>query len=306
MRRCLVIVLSCLAIATLALSARAQQLEPRRWGHLPDGAQFLGIGYLYTDGEIFFDPVLRIEDAEMELHTLNARYIRSFDVAGLSARIDADVPYVRGRWQGLVNGEFMTTERDGIADPRLRLSVLLHGAPALSGEEFVKYRAEHSTNTIVGAGMSLRLPVGEYYRDRLINLGANRFVLRPELGILHTRHRMSYELTGSMSLFSDNDEFWPGDSRRAQDPLFLLQGHIVRTFRRGLWASFGAGYGFGGESRINGEPRRDKHDNYFWALTLGMPVSPHQRIKLTYAGIRTNNLVGTDSDNVLLAWSLLF
>lgn len=268
--------------------------------------QFASLAYLFTDGEIFLDPVLRIEDAVTEQHAINTRYLYNFGLEGLTARIEADIPYVRGRWQGIVNGEFMSTEREGIADPRLRLSVLLRGAPALSGEAFSKYRATHPVNTVIGAAVSLRLPVGEYYRDRLINLGSNRFVLRPELGVLHTRYRVSYELTGSISLFENNDEFWPGDSVREQDPLFLIQGHIVYTFKPGLWASVSAGYGFGGESSINGASRDDKHDNHFWALTLGAPVAQYHTIKLTYAGVRTNNLVGVDSDNLLLAWSFLF
>jgi len=95
-------------------------------------------------------------------------------------------------------------------------------------------------------------------------------------------------------------------SVRAQDPLFLIQGHVVYTFKRGLWASVSAGYGFGGESSINGVSRDDKNDNYFWALTVSAPVARYQNIKLTYAGVQTNNLVGIDSDNLLLAWSLLF
>jgi hypothetical protein len=296
----------CLLVLTWIPPLYAQQLEPRRWGHLPVGAQFISIAYLYTDGEILLDPVLRIEDAEMELNTSNARYIYSFNLAGRSSRIEADVPYVNGRWQGIVNSEFRTTEREGIADPRLRLSILLHGAPALSGKAFSKNQTAHSVNTVIGAAVSLTLPVGEYFRDRLINLGDNRFVVRPELGVLHIRHKWSYELTGSMSLFQDNDEFWPGDSKREQDPLFLVQGHIVYTFRAGLWASVGAGYGFAGESSINDVSRNDKHNNHFWALNLGVPLTRHQRIKLAYAGVRTNNLVGVDSHNLLLAWSLLF
>lgn len=295
-----------MAVLPWATSLHAQQLEPRRWGHLPVDTRFASLAYLYTDGEILLDPVLRIENAKTEQHTLNAKFIYSFGLAGRPARIDADVPYVRGRWTGVLDGEFLSTEREGIADPRLRLSVLLSGAPPLSGEAFSKYHATHPVNTIVGAAVSLRFPLGEYNRDRLINLGSNRFTLRPELGILHTRNRMSYELTGSLSLFEDNDAFWPGDSVREQDPLFLIQAHVAYTFKPGLWASISAGYGFGGESSINDVSRNDKNDNYFWALSVSAPVARSQSIKLTYAGARTNNLVGSDSDNLLLGWSLLF
>ena len=74
--------ITCLLVLPWASPLDAQQLEPRRWSHLPVGAQFISLAYLYTDGEIFLDPVLRIEDAEMEQNTFNARYLYSFGFAG--------------------------------------------------------------------------------------------------------------------------------------------------------------------------------------------------------------------------------
>lgn len=289
-----------------AFPVYAQQLEPRRWGHLPMGSQFLGIGYVFTDGEIFTDPVLRIEDAEVELNSLGARYVYNFGLAGRSARFDVNLPYQKGSWQGNLDGVFSTTKREGLSDPRLRLSVLLHGAPALSGKAFSEFRDAHPINTVVGTAVSLNLPLGEYDQDRLINLGGNRLIVRPELGVLHTRNKWSYELTSSLSLFQDNDSFWPGNSKREQDPLLLVQGHVVYNFRPGLWTSVSGGYGFGGETTVDGIAKKDKHDNFFWAISLGVPLSPSQGVKLAYSGARTNNLIGIDSDNLSLAWSVLF
>ena len=41
----------------------AQELQLRRWNHLPINRNFLTGNYATTQGEIAFDPVLRIEDA---------------------------------------------------------------------------------------------------------------------------------------------------------------------------------------------------------------------------------------------------
>ena len=94
-----------------------------------------------------------------------------------------------------------------MGDPRLRLSVNFIGAPALRGKEFQAYRASHSINTVVGAALAVTLPLGEYEQEKLLNLGENRFIIRPQLGFVHTRGRWSYELTGSVFLYTDNDEF---------------------------------------------------------------------------------------------------
>ena len=65
-----------------------QELEPRRWSHLPLGTNIAGGGYAYTSGEIAFDPVLRLDDVELDLHAGAFMYVRSFELLGKSARID--------------------------------------------------------------------------------------------------------------------------------------------------------------------------------------------------------------------------
>ena len=64
--------------ALCASPCLAEELEPRRWAHLPINTNFIGSGYAYTEADIGFDPVLKIEDAELEMHTWLAKYIRSF------------------------------------------------------------------------------------------------------------------------------------------------------------------------------------------------------------------------------------
>ena len=116
----------------LASACHAQDLEPRRWTHLPTGLNVLGIGAGRTDGDIFFDPVLLIEDATFELYGLGATYVRTFEWLGKSSRIDVTVPYANGRWEGLLDGESASRRRSGLADPRIRLSMNLYGAPPLT------------------------------------------------------------------------------------------------------------------------------------------------------------------------------
>ena len=65
----------------------AQELEPWQWSHLPIGTNFAGGGYSYTEADISFDPVLRIENVKMEMHTWAVKYIRTFELFQKSARI---------------------------------------------------------------------------------------------------------------------------------------------------------------------------------------------------------------------------
>jgi hypothetical protein len=73
------------------------QLEPRQWTHLPIDTNFIGAGYVYTDADIDFDPVLKIESGQMEMHTWAAKYIRTFALFEKTARIDLLQIYQKGR-----------------------------------------------------------------------------------------------------------------------------------------------------------------------------------------------------------------
>jgi len=294
MRLCRLLLLALVVVPT----SYAQELEPRRWAHLPVDTNFLGAGYAYTEGDIALDPVLRIEDAQMEVHTWALRYIRTFKFLTRSARADVSLGYQEGRWSGLVDGVPTSVSRSGLTDSVVRFAVNLYGAPPLKGREYAAYRAGSKDQTIVGAAVAVQLPTGEYMKDKLINLGSNRYTIRPQLGVVHTRRRWTMELTAEAWFFTDNDAFFNGNELE-QDPLYTLQGHLTYTFRPGLWTSGGAGYGFGAKSTINGVGKDDRRENLAWVLSVGYPLSRRLGIKLSYLGLRTQESVGTDSDTLV-------
>lgn len=277
--------------------AAAQELEPRRWSHVPVETNFIGVGYINTSGDVSFDPVLLIEDATVDINTVSATYLHSFDWSGKTARIDVRVPYQKAVWKGLLEGAPAKAVREGIDDPRIRLSVNFIGAPALKGKEYQAYRASHTTNTVVGAALAVTLPLGQYKEDKLLNLGQNRFIIRPQIGAVHTRGPWSFELTGSAFLYTDNDEFFNGN-KLEQKPLLALQAHVIRSFRRGIWASLSAGAVRAGESTINGEEKDDTKEDFLYALSAGLPVTRTTSVKIAYVRGRTGRNVGSDTDNI--------
>lgn len=283
-------------------SAFAQDMEPRRWTHIPVGLNIFGTGLAATEGDIFFDPVMKVEDGTFELYSLATVYMRSFEWLGKYSRIDFNAPYAYGRWEGIVDGVNQSTRRHGFRDPRIRLSMNLYGAPPLKGKALMEYRQQKPVSTTVGAAISLTLPLGEYYPDLLINLGHNRYVIRPQLGVLHQRGPWQFELTGSVSFYSDNDEYYQ-DTTLSQDHLWFLQGHVIRSFGRGIWASFSGGFTYGGEGQVDGSDLENTDRTKYFALSIGMPVSRQQSIKLTYVNADTNVIIGTSSDSLILSWS---
>jgi len=277
--------------------AFGQDLEPRRWTPLPPGMNIVAAGYIRTEGDVFLDPVLLVEDADVSGHTAAVSYVRSFEIAGKLARLDLIVPWQNLHWTGLLDGAPAEAKRVGLADPQIRLSMILAGGPP---------DPTASSNTVVGAAVAVSVPLGEYFEDKLLNLGQNRVIIRPQIGVLHTRGKWSYELTGSTFLYGDNDEFY-GGSTLEQDPLYALQAHVIRTFNKpGYWAALSAGYGWNGRSTVDGSRADDSKRLFLSALAVGMPIGKRQGVKFAYIRSRTNTNKGSDTDSLAIAWSRSF
>ena len=283
----------------------SEELEPRRWAHLPINTNFFGSGYAYTEADIGFDPVLKIENVDMEMDTWVAKYIRSFSLFEKTARIGIMQAYQEGRWSGLLDGTPKSIKRSGWTDTIVRFAINLYGAPPLQGKEYAEYRAAAKVETIVGAALSVQLPTGDYMDDKLINLGSNRFTFRPQLGVVHTRGKWSIEATGIVALYSDNTDFFNG-KKFEQAPLYSIHGHLIYTFRPGVWASASAGYNYGGKSTIDGTNKDDLKQNLAWALAFGFPVSRHLGFKIAYVGTRTQESTGLDSDSFVVGASVFW
>lgn len=291
-----------LALLAWAGVAAAQDIEPRRWTPMPSGMNVLGVGSTHASGDIYFDPVLELEDVKVESVSAGLVYMRTFGLAGKSARVDVLVPYANARWSGLLSGEPASTRRHGFADPRLRFSWLLYGAPSMTKQEFA---GTAKSDTVIGAAISAKIPWGEYDPAKFINLGDNRWVIRPQLGVTHTRGNWTYELTGSLFWYGDNDQFY-GGRRLENDPLWALQGHAIYTFRPGLWVSASTAYGVGGDALVDGADKNLKVDNWLLALSLGVPINRQQGLKFSWVGTKTRNDTGADMNSFSVGWTLLF
>lgn len=286
-------------------SIRAQDLDPRRWSHLPVGMNYAGAACFHLDGDVFFDPVLELQDVTVEARTVAAKYLRTFELFDRTARLEGTAIRQEARWEGLLQGSPAWAERSGLADPQARFAINLLGAPPLTRGEFAAYRNAHAVETTAGAGLTLSLPLGEYHEDKLLNLGENRFSFRPELGVEHRRGKWLAEFTGSATLYTENDEFWNGNTRE-QAPYFAGQTLLSYTFRPGLWFGGGVACGFGGESRINGAEKDDAKENLSTAVVLGVPLGPALGMKFSYLVNDALADTGTDSETLAAAFSALW
>lgn len=295
----------CMAIACFTRPCQAQELQPRRWSHLPLKTNFGGTGYAYTGGEIGFDPVLLVEDADLDLHSVPIKYIRTFEFFGKSARIDVFQAFQNATWSGLLDGVPTTARRRGWSDLSVRFAANLIGAPPLDAAEFKEYRSGLDRETIVGVGLVLQVPTGHYIEEKLLNLGTNRFTFRPQLGAVHRRGKWAMETTMSSWIFTDNDDFFDGKYLE-QKPLFTVQQHVDYTFRPGLWTGAGVAFAQGAKSIVDGIRKDNETQNLAWLFSLGVPINPKWGVKFAYLGNRTLASVGADLDSFATAISVVW
>ena len=237
------------AILHATFLARAQELEPRAYSISPQGTNFLILGFARITGDVSFDPELPIENATSTLHTTALGYVRTTGVAGRSASIGLLVPYVWGSVQGVVDGSFQKTRRSGLADPAFRFAINLHGAPAMNAAEFKDYKQK----TNIGASVVVIAPLGQYDPARLVNIGTNRWAVRPEIGISQRFGRWYLDLYAGTWIFTANHSF-PSGVRR-QNPIGIAQTNLTCVITSRVWASFNANLYTGGRTSLAGLDR---------------------------------------------------
>jgi hypothetical protein len=281
-------------------TAQAQQLEPRAYSSSPVGANFLGVAYLYQYGGAALDPSSPITNVYARVNTAAPYYGRTFDLFGRQASVTLTTPYAWGSVHGDVYDVSHNRDLSGIADPLVRFAVNLIGGPAMRPLEFSRHKPE----TTLGASLTVSAPFGQYDPTRLINIGTNRWAVKPELGISQPVGDWAFEFYAGVWLFTDNNDFFGGQVKR-QDPLASYQVHVVYTVRPRLWAAVDFTYYAGGSTTVNGVPNNDRQDNTRGGVTLSVPVTLHQSLKLTWArGVSTR--IGTSFDTLGAAWQFLW
>lgn len=285
-------------LATLAPGQHsdAQELEPRLYSNVPVGLNFVVAGYAASGGNVLVDQSIQLDDAELDFDGILVGYARSLAVNRMLGKIDAAVGSVCLSGSADYRGERVTRDVCGLTDARIRLAVNFIGAPALTMEEFAASRQD----LVVGASVQVAAPVGDYDAARLVNIGANRWAAKAEIGLWKLLTPWTLELSAAGSFFGANDEFF-GGRRREQDPLYSLQGHIVRGFGSGLWVAFDMTHYRGGRTTVDGVVNGDRQSNDRVGVTVSVPVGRKHAVKVSMSsGVSTRT--GTDFDTYALVW----
>jgi hypothetical protein len=292
-----VIILSLFSfLIALCTNARAQEMEPRAYSRAPVGTQFVLVTYAYQNGDVLTDSSLPLRDVKVTLHSALIGYGRTFGISGRQASASFLVPYIKGDVSGSVFENQQQVRRSGLGDVRMRFAMNLLGSPAMNPKEFAAYKPR----TVVGISLTIVAPTGQYDPARLVNLGANRWAFKPEVGLSKPKGRWTLEMAGGAWFFTANQNFF-GGSHREQRPLLSIQGSLVYTLRPRMWLSLNGTYYTGGQTTVNGAANADRQRNSRIGATYSLPLNSRQSIKVVWAkGVTTR--FGGNFNTIAVGW----
>lgn len=287
-------------LALLSGKVVAQELAPRAYWPLPNGTDVLVLAYQRSSGDIVTDPSLPLVNVDSDINFLQVGYQRAFAAFGRAASLQLSLPYSDGRTEGLVEGEFRRRETNGFVDVRARFSINLKGAPSMDRAAFQALRQK--PRPIIGASLIVQAPTGEYEPDKLINLGTNRWSMKPAVGVIWPlRPTWLLEFEVGAWFFSDNDEFL--GQTREQEPILSTQFHLIKRIRPGFWASLDANFYVGGRTTVGGIERRDLQRNSRIGATVVFPIKGRHALR---SSISTGAVTESGGDYEVFTLSYLY
>jgi hypothetical protein len=268
-----------------------------------DSQQFAPGQYIYpnadTDASIFVANYVR----HMTLFNRPSSF--SLGISGGSVDINANtnvpsqlVP------PGITPGVAFSQSASGFADPSAQLVVNLFGTPPLKANfDLLDYEPTWTLDTAVMLGV----PIGEYDDDKLVNMGLNRwfgriaFPFKYHFGVFTPGYRSSLEVTPSVWLFAENDDFM--GQKLENDPMWQLEAHLTHDFTPSFFGSLDLLYRGGFQSEVNGVEVGDELDIGNLGFTLSYEVTDNLSIR---TGFSSNVFGDDDVDNSVVRLQFVY
>lgn len=260
--------LTAAALAITPLGVYAD--NARDWQNTPIDLNMAFGYYNLIDTNTPIDTSLPITGLSLNANLYIARFARSFDLDGRNTAIEILQPYADVE-ASFDNGQYFsgTKRNGGRGDTQLVFAHNFIGGPALTAKEFATW----TPGTFLSGAVTLTTPTGDYDKDRIINIGANRWVVKPELAFGTPIGPTWLEFNTYVSLFGKNDDYL-GDNKLEQKPLYAIEGHYSYSLNRALWVGLDATYNTGGETKINGTNQDNKQENVLAGASMGFMLTP--------------------------------
>ena len=276
--------------------------------------QYLRLDLQASDSQQFAPGQYIYPNADTEASIFVANYVRhmtlfnrasslSFAVAGGSVDVDVNANAPGQFVPPGLSGAF-SQSASGFADPSAQLVVNLFGTPPLKTNfDLIDYEPTWTLD----AAVMLGVPIGEYDDDKLVNMGLNRwfgriaFPFKYHFGVFTRGYMSSFELTPSVWLFAENDDFM--EQKLENDPMWQLEAHLTHDFTPSFFGSLDLLYRGGFQSEIDGVKVGDDLDIGNLGFTMSYQVTDNLAIR---TGFSSNVFGDNDVDNSVVRLQFVY
>ncbi len=281
-----------------------QDLTPRAYVIAPVHSNAVVMTNSFFSGNLSFNGTVPITDATANVNVPVLTLYHSFSFFGRSANLTASLPYGAGNFKGRVLGAETNVYRSGMFDSVFRFSVNLMGGPAMDVLKFKEYQQK----TVLGVTLKVVAPTGQYDSRKLINLGANRWAFKPEIGYSKRKGRWIMDGYGGVWFYTRNPEFFsrnayvPYAQAQTQQPILALEGHLSYNVQPRLWVSLDGNFWYGGKTSLNEvQNPATLQRNSRLGGTGALPITRKQSVKVSYSR-GTYIRFGGNFHNLSVAW----
>jgi hypothetical protein len=253
----------------------SQELDPWAYGNLPTKLNMVGLSYSLIDGNFVSEPSAPIQDFNVTTSKVAAVYLRTFNLFGKLGRVQVSVPFSFMSGNAKLRGHDTSGSRTGFDDLRIRLGLNLFGSPPLEPQKFGTFRQE----AIFGISLVVTAPTGQYYPERIVNIGTNRWSFKPELGVSLKIGPFFWETYGGVKFMTTNSEYLSNRILKVS-PIYSLQMHICHTFNNSMRLALSSTYVNGGQTSINGNKQSDYMRHLRGGIIFGYSIDPFNSLIL--------------------------
>jgi len=272
---------ACFALAVLHVPNQscAQFTDPHTYENTPVGINQLELSYAYVNSNTSIDTSLIIMGAKFTVNQGTIDYTRYFGFLHRLMWVEAGVPVAS--LSGSLGGTNINSSTAGTGDSIYALAMLLKGGPALSVDEFERYKP----TTTLGVSFTITAPTGLYHPNNILNIGSDRWSFKPEAALTHPfgpEQSWEFSAYANVFFFSDNTTY-RGREILKQQPLPGLEGHISYSLTQNVWLAFDTRYSFRGTTFLNGVNQNNAQQNFILGTEMNVSLNSRNSLLLEFA-----------------------
>ena len=212
--------------ANLLLAATAMpSIAGDTRGYVPAPPGTTGVLFYYwhssgNDRDRNGDKVATDFNLDSNLQILRPVYYSS--LASMPVTVEALIPFGDTEVDGASVGN-QSFSASGLADP-----TILAGIWPISNS---------ATKTWLGVTEWFKFPIGEYENDRVLNMGANQWAFKTEVGFVKGWGDFYLELTPWVEFYTDNTDYVTAGATLEKDPIYGLETHLSYDISKAVLVS---------------------------------------------------------------------